>query len=101
MFSIGKVTASTKFQKDERFHQDILLFLEKDVSKAESKESREILLASLYGGKANNSLDQMRFYEFHQKLTRWNNKVVQPEYFSPTSDTADFHSFRVYYQVHS
>ena len=35
MFSIGKVTALTKFQKDERFHQDIILFLEKDVTKAE------------------------------------------------------------------
>ena len=101
VFSIGKGTAFTKFQKDKRFHQDILLFLEKDVSKAEIKESREILLVSSYGGKANNSLDQMRLYEFHQKLTRWNNKVVQPEYLCPTSDTADFYSFRVYYQMHS
>ena len=61
VFSIGKDAALSKFQKDERFQQDIILFLEKNVSKAEIKEARERLLVSLYGGKANNYLDQMRF----------------------------------------
>ena len=52
------------------------------------------------GGKANNSLDQIRLYKFNQKIAS-NNKVVQPEYFCPTSDATGFHSFRVYYQVKS
>ena len=50
------------------------------------------------GGKASNSLDQIRLYKFNQKIAS-NNKVVQPEYFCLTSDTTGFHSFRVYYQV--
>ena len=66
VFSIGKGAGLSKFQKDERFQQDILLFLEKDVSKAEIKEAGERLLVSLYGGKASNSLDQIRVYKFHQ-----------------------------------
>ena len=81
MFSIGKGAALTKFQKEERFQQDILLFLEKDVSKAEIKEIEERLLVSLYGGKANNSLDQIHLHKFHQKIT----KVVQPKYLYPTA----------------
>ena len=58
VFSISNGAALTKFQRDERFQQDILLFLEKDVSKAEIKEAGERLLVSLYSGKANNSLDE-------------------------------------------
>ena len=65
VFSIGKGAALTKFQMDERFQQDILLFLEKDFSKVEIKEAGERLLASLYGGKANNYLDQICLYKFH------------------------------------
>ena len=72
----------------------------KDVSKAETKEAGEKLLVSLYGGKVNNSLDQICLYKFDQKIAS-NNKVVQPEYLFPTSDAAGFHSFRVYYQVQS
>ena len=100
MFSIGKGAALIKFQRDERFQQDILFFLEKDVSKTEIKEVGERLLVSLNGGKVNNSLDQIRLYKFHQKIALlWNKKVVQPEYLCPTSDAASVHSFRVYYQV--
>ena len=65
VFSIGKGAVLTKFQMDERFQQDILLFLEKDVSKVEIKEAGERLLASLYGGKGNNYLDQICLYKFH------------------------------------
>ena len=43
VFSIGKGAALRKFQKNERFQQDILLFLEKDVSKAEIKKAGERL----------------------------------------------------------
>ena len=78
MFSIGKGVALPKFQKDERFQQGILFFFKKD-SKAEIKEARERLLVSLYGGKANNSLDQICLCKFHQKIAL-NNKVIQPKY---------------------
>ena len=40
------------------------LFLEKNVSKANIKEVGERLLVSLYGGKANNSLDQINPFFF-------------------------------------
>ena len=51
MFSIAEGAALTKFQKDERVQEDILLFLENGVSKTEIKEARERLLVSLYGEK--------------------------------------------------
>ena len=98
VFSIGKDAELTKFQKDERFQQDILLLLENDVSKAEKKEAGERLLVSLYGGKVNNSLNQIHLYKFHQKIAS-HNKVVQTEYLCPKSDAAGFHSFGVYYKV--
>ena len=41
VFFIGKGAKLTKFQKDERSQQGMLLFLEKDVSKAEIKEAGE------------------------------------------------------------
>ena len=100
MFSIGKCVVLTKFQKDESFQQDIILFLEKEISKAEIKEAGERLLVSLFGGKAKNSLEQIRLYKFHLKIAS-NNKVVQPEYLCPTSDDAAFNYFGVYYQVQS
>ena len=100
LFFIGKGAALTKFQEHERFQHDILLFLEKDVSKAEITEAGERLLVSLYGGKVNNSLDQICLYKFHQKIAS-NKKVVQPEYLPPKPDAAGFHSFRVYWQVQS
>ena len=79
VLSIGKGAALTKFQKGEYFQQDILLFLKKDVSKAEIKKAGERLLVSLYGRKANNSLDRIRLYKFHQKIAS-NSKVVQSIY---------------------
>ena len=100
MFSIRKCVVLTKFQKDERFQQDIILFFEKDISKAEIKEAGECLLVSLFGGKAKNPLEQIRLYKFHLKIAS-NNKVVQPEHLCPTSDAAAFNYFRVHYQVQS
>ena len=97
MFSIAEGAALTIFQKDERVQEDILLFLENGVSKTEIKEARERLLVSLYGGKANNSLDQILLLKFHQKIASANN-VLQPEYLCPISDAAGIHSFRVNYQ---
>ena len=98
VFSIGKSAALIKFQKGECFQEDILLFLEKDFSKAEIKGAGERLMVSLCGEKVNNSMDQIRLYKFHQKVAS-NNKVAQPEYLCPTSDAAGFHSFRVCYQM--
>ena len=89
MFFIGKGAELTKFQKDERSQQGMLLFLEKDVSKPEIKKAGERLLVSLYGRKANNSLDQVRLYKFYRKIAS-NNEVVQPEYLCPISDAAGF-----------
>ena len=100
LFFIGKAAALRKSQEHERFQHDILLFLEKDVSKAEITEAGERLLVSLYAGKVNNSLDQICPYKFHQKLAS-NKKVVQPEYLPPKPEAAAFHSFRVYWQVQS
>ena len=96
MFSIAEGAALTIFQKDERVQEDILLFLENGVSKTEIKEARERLLVSLYGGKANNSLDQILLLKFHQKIASTNN-VLQPEYLCPISDAAGIHSFRANY----
>ena len=100
VFSIGKGETFTRFQRDERFQQDILLFLEKDISKGQIKEAGERLLKCFYGGEANKSLGQIRLYKFNQNIAS-NNKVVQPEYLCLTSNAAGFHSFRVYYQVQS
>ena len=98
VLSIRKGGALTKFKKDERFQQDIFLFLEKDISKAEIKEAGERLQVFLFGGKAKNSLEQIRLYKFHLKIAS-NKKVVQPEYLCPTSDATAVNSFRMYYQV--
>ena len=64
---IGKGVALAKFQKDELFNQDKLLFLEKDILKAEIEEVRERVQVSLYSLKANNSLDQIRLYKISPK----------------------------------
>ena len=98
-FSISKGVALTKFQKNERFQQDILLFLENDISKAEIKEAKERLV-SLFGGEAKNSLEQIRLYKFHLKIAL-NNKLVQSEYLCPTSNAPALNSFRVFYQAQS
>ena len=100
VLSIGKCVVLTKFQKDKSFQQDIILFLEKDISKAEIKDAGERLLLSLFGGKAKNSLEQIRLYKFHLKIAS-NSKVVQLEYLCPTSDAAAFNCFKVYYHVQS
>ena len=74
VFSIGKGTALKKNSNSECFQEDILLFLEKDVSKAEIKEAGQRLLVSYWSN---------RLYKLHQKVA-WSNKVVQLEYLRPT-----------------
>ena len=98
LFSLGKGAALLRFQNDQQFQNDIMLFVNPAALKMEIEAAGERLLVKLYGGKDGDTLDQLRVIKFHQKIAS-SNKVVTPENLCPTSAAAAFHSFRVYYQV--
>jgi len=61
-------------------------------------QSGEKALACLYGGKVNENLNTLRLRKFKEKAIR-GRSVVQVKALPPTSDSAKYHSLRVFHQV--
>ena len=58
----------------------------------------EKVFMALYNGKANDSLNTLRFSKYCEKVAKNLNKV-EPRSLPPTSAAAKFHSYRVFLQI--
>jgi hypothetical protein len=73
-------------------------FCSEGQSSADIIEAGEKALVSLYGGRADNTLDKLRYQRFWEKVTS-SLATVQVRGLPPTSAAAKYHSLRVYLQV--
>ena len=101
LFSIGKDKALQIFNADTEFRKLFKIFYDANAEKRDIIRNGEKILIRIYGGKHwkdYESLNVLRKRTFITK-TATCSKAVRPESLNPTSDSASFHSFRVYHQV--
>ena len=83
------------FQKDENFRDILHTFSISSSSQEEIAAAGESALLILCGLESDTRLDDARYEAFCKKLPT-SSKAVLPENLPPTSDTAKFHSLRVF-----
>ena len=64
----------------------------------ETEEAEEKAVVLLYGGEEKDSLNQLRYVKYVQKVAI-STKSFQPSSLPPSSSAAKYHCFRVYFQV--
>ena len=95
LFGIGKSVALKKADQVEQYAE---VFFHHDSSKEEVKAAGENALVAIYGGKASDTLDRLRYQKYCEKVVK-NAICVEAKSLPPTSSAAKFHAYRVYYQV--
>ena len=95
---IGKGGALKHFEVNTIFRQQASVFMDPESTQQDVILAGERSIICLYGGKADDSLDVLRYTRFCQKVAS-GSSLLQPENLPPTSSAAAFHSKRVYYQV--
>ena len=98
LFGIGKGLALKKVQKELYFKTQIEILSKDTLNMVEVENAGERALACLYGGKRNETLDELRLRKFTEKVAT-SASSVQVQTLPPTSDAAKYHSRRVYYQA--
>ena len=96
MFSVGK-NQSLKKLSSTHFRQQADVFMKTGSTHDEIAEAGEKAIVSLYSGNKSDSLDELRFVKYMQKIAT-STKSPQPNNLPPTS-SAKYHSFRTYFQV--
>ena len=98
LFGIGKPTALKKLQTSEYFREQASYFLHPDSTRKEIITAGEKALVCLLNGKHDETLDNLRWSRFHQKVAS-STISISPCTLPPTSAAAEHHSLRVYLQV--
>ncbi|ESO82567.1 hypothetical protein LOTGIDRAFT_169887 [Lottia gigantea] len=98
IFEIGKGMVLKKAVKSEYFRNICKLFLKRDSTKAEVMAAGETVLVAVYGGLKYETLNELRYRKFREKVYTSNSQVTI-ECLPPTSDSAKYHVMRVYHQV--
>ena len=83
---------------DNAFLQQAEVFMMDKAGTNNVIKAGEHTLISLYNGRKNETLDELRLRKFHEKTT-CSTVLVQPRTLPPTSSAAKYHSLRVYLQV--
>lgn len=99
MFSIGKSQPLKKL-KSENFKRQADVFASSHSSHEEVAEAGEKVIVSLYGGREGDTLDELRYVKYMQKVSTAS-KSTQPNVLPPTASAARYHSYRTYFQVQS
>ena len=97
MFSIGK-SQSVKKLTLEHFKQQADIFSCSESTHEQIAEAGERAVVSLYGGEVSDTLDELRFVKYIQKISTAS-KLTQPNVLPPTSSAGKYHSYRTYFQV--
>ena len=98
IYGIGKGASLKKFVNSEHFRQQALVFDNLASTVDEVKTAGENALVCLYGGKPGQTLDQLRYQRYLEKLA-CKSKSIQPQSLPPTSSAVKYHSLRVYLQI--
>ena len=98
IFGIGKSTILKKFKLSTALQQAANVFDSPISTHEEIASAGEKVFVALYNGKANDSLNTLRFSKYCEKVAKNLNKV-EPRSLPPTSAAAKFHSYRVFLQI--
>jgi len=97
LHNISKIALFSKLEQD-RFAQLAEVFCCPDSSEECIIEAGNGVFMSLYNGKADETMNEMRYRKFNDK-TKGFTSAVNSKMLPPTEAAAKFHSLRVYYQV--
>ena len=98
IFGIGKPSALSVLKKSPIFCRAAERFRDATSRKTDITAAGEIALVALYGGSEDQSLNDLRHIHFCKKVSS-SSSFVEPRILPPTSASAMYHSFRVYYQI--
>ena len=98
-FSVGKSVPLKRLKASERFQELADVFLSPASSKEGIISAGEKVIVDLYGGKPTDTLNELRYVRYVQKMST-SKKAVQPSNLPPTASAAKFHSMRTYYQTY-
>ena len=97
LFGIGKGLALKKPKSNEDFKKQGEVF-SRESDRDEIFSAGQKALSCLYGGSINESLDELRYRRFREKVST-KTSAVQVHTLPPTAAAARYHSARVYLQV--
>ena len=98
IFGIGKGTILKKFNLSIALQQAANVFDSPISNHEEIASAGEKAFVALYNGKAEDSLNTLRFSKYCEKVAKSLNKV-EPRSLPPTSAAAKYHSYRVFLQI--
>ena len=98
IYGIGKGQALSKLRALPQFRKEAEIFINSVSDKSKIIEAGEHALASIYNRKQGNTLDELRYLKFSEKVAK-SASFVQPRSQPPTSTAAKYHILHVYYQV--
>ena len=99
IYGIGKEAALKLASTSAPFRGYAQVFNHPQASKADLIPAGEAALVTLYKDRPGDKLDLLRLQKFHQKVIV-SKYVVGPKVISQTSASSNYHSLRVYLQVH-
>ena len=97
IYGFGKNALMKKIKSDKNLMQAAEVFASPQSSASEVEKAGEQVMAILYNGKPDDSLNGLRYKWYNEKVAT-NLVHVQPQVLPPTEAATKFHSFRLYYQ---
>ena len=97
LFGLGKETI-LKLKENTQLQQAALVFDNPNSNHDQVREAGEKALVAIYGGKKTDSLNQLRYKKYTEKVAK-SLTQVDPKNLPPTSAAAKYHSYRVFLQV--
>ena len=94
-------TILQKFEKSQEFKDSVKVLASSTSERHTILEAGESLLLKLLGGKEEKRLDELRVRKYFEKLSGPSRQAVKAENLGPTTDAAQQHILRIYFQVQS
>jgi len=99
LFGVGKGTPTLRKLKTENiFHAAAEVFSKRTATLEEVVSAGEQVIISMYKGNRNDTLDELRYKRFTEKVAL-STTFVQVHSLPPTSNASKYHSMRTYLQV--
>ncbi len=99
-YGVGKAASLKKMQKSSTLVEQAKVFMDPLSSHDQIVNAGDIAMRVLMGGKTSETLDDMRYRQFHCKALK-STATVKAESLPPTAAATKYHSMRVFHQVMS
>ena len=99
LHSVGSRTVLQNFLKNQEFRNLLKILTLPSSERQDILQAGEKMLLLLLGAKRENNLDELRSRKYFEKISGPTRQAVEAEALGPTSDAAQQHVLRMYYQV--